>query len=549
MDDGTDTGNMNLSDASPPSGITKTTFGGAPVYTWHKNDLPAGTYSLNFKAPSGFCEKTLTVTASGTGSGYVTSSPIGIDCGRNISGHTDCTQNYNYGTSVVLTRYPSAGSNFTGWSGACSGTSATCTVSMTAARSVTATFTLQTRTLTVTASGTGSGYVTSSPVGIDCGRNISGHTDCTQNYNYNTSVILTRHLITGSNFTGWSGACSGTSATCTVSMTAARSVTATFTQNTYTLTVNKTGSTGTGTVTSTSNPTQASQINCGIACSTTSIIYNSGTSVTLYASPNTGSTFTGWLGDPDCTDGIITINANKTCTATFVLSNQPPVANFSCSPANCTVYTGQVLTLNNSSSDPDNNLVRSEWDILGWGSSPDLTCCASGCNSTNILCNYTVQSLILGNGTFNANLTVKDALNATGTLTKAFNIKQDAVADFVCSLDNSTWASCHNFQARTNQIVYFLDQSSPSEGAVITSWAWNFQNATPSVAYISNPQSSFNSSGIKTVSLIIGDSENRSASKSYNLRIEMLLPEWEEIIPIAFKGVMSKLVNIISFWR
>jgi len=255
----------------------------------------------------------------------------------------------------------------------------------------------------------------------------------------------------------------------------------------------------------------------------------------------------GWTSF-NCQDRSICPTSNYKVTTTFSF-NQPPVANFSCSPANCTVYTGQVLTLNNSSSDPDNNLVRSEWDILGWGSSPDLTCCASGCNSTNILCNYTVQSLILGNGTFNANLTVKDALNATGTLTKAFNIKQDAVADFVCSLDNSTWASCHNFQARTNQIVYFLDQSSPSEGAVITSWAWNFQNATPSVAYISNPQSSFNSSGIKTVSLTIGDSASRSASKSYNLRIGMLLPEWEEIIPIAFKGVMSKLVNIISFWR
>ena len=56
----------------------------------------------------------------------------GIDCGA------DCTEAYPCGTSVVLTAAPASGSRFTGWSGA--GTATTCTVSMTAARSVTATF-------------------------------------------------------------------------------------------------------------------------------------------------------------------------------------------------------------------------------------------------------------------------------------------------------------------------------------------------------------------------------------------------------------------------
>ena len=43
-----------------------------------------------------------------------------------------------------------------------------------------------------------------------------------------TSVTLTAAAATGSSFTGWSGACTGTAATCVVSMNAAKSVTATF---------------------------------------------------------------------------------------------------------------------------------------------------------------------------------------------------------------------------------------------------------------------------------------------------------------------------------
>jgi endo-1,4-beta-xylanase len=75
----------------------------------------------------------LTVTKSGSGSGTVTSSPSGINCG------STCSASYASGASVTLTATPASGSTFAGWSGACNGT-ATCTVSMTAARSVTATF-------------------------------------------------------------------------------------------------------------------------------------------------------------------------------------------------------------------------------------------------------------------------------------------------------------------------------------------------------------------------------------------------------------------------
>jgi hypothetical protein len=92
------------------------------------------------------------------------------------------------------------------------------------ARSVTATFTLGQLTLTVSKAGTGGGTVTSSPAGIDCGGT------CSAAYDFGTVVTLTPSAVTGSTFTGWSGACTGTGS-CVVTMDAAKSVTATFTLN------------------------------------------------------------------------------------------------------------------------------------------------------------------------------------------------------------------------------------------------------------------------------------------------------------------------------
>jgi len=172
----------------------------------------------------------LTVTKAGAGSGTVTSSPSGINCG------SICSANYSSGTSVTLTAATASGSTFGGWSGACSGTGA-CTVSMTAARSVTATFnsSATTRSLSVTKMGSGTGTVTSSPAGINCG------STCAANFANGTSVTLSAAPASGSTFAGWSGECTGTG-NCTLSMTAARNVTATF------------NTTGTGTGGTCANP-------------------------------------------------------------------------------------------------------------------------------------------------------------------------------------------------------------------------------------------------------------------------------------------------------
>lgn len=74
------------------------------------------------------------------------------------------------------------------------------------------------------------------------------------------------------------------------------------------LSVSKAG-TGVGTVTS--NP---AGISCGSDCSE---YYSANTSVTLGASSGSGSTFGGWSGNADCSDGVVTLSANRSCTATF----------------------------------------------------------------------------------------------------------------------------------------------------------------------------------------------------------------------------------------
>ena len=76
--------------------------------------------------------------------------------------------------------------------------------------------------LAVQLAGKGEGKVASSPAGIECG------STCEALFKLSTKVTLTATPAPGSSFTGWSGAgCSGTGS-CVVTMSEARSVTATF---------------------------------------------------------------------------------------------------------------------------------------------------------------------------------------------------------------------------------------------------------------------------------------------------------------------------------
>jgi hypothetical protein len=170
---------------------------------------------------------TLTVTGSGTGQGTVTGNGINCTISAGSTSGT-CSSTYSAGTSVSLTATATGSSTFTGWGGACAG-SGTCSVTMNGNNSVSATFTAQATnySLSVSGGGTGQGTVTGS--GINCtisGGSVSG--TCSQSYASGTSVSLTATPTGSSTFGGWGGACAG-SGGCSVTMTANRSVSASFT--------------------------------------------------------------------------------------------------------------------------------------------------------------------------------------------------------------------------------------------------------------------------------------------------------------------------------
>jgi len=130
---------------------------------------------------------------------------------------------------VTLTATPATGSTYTGWSGCDAVSGATCTVSMNAPRLVIATFTLQTFTLSVSKASLliGDGTVTSSsnpasPDQIDCGPT------CSASYGYGTVVTLTATPGFLSIFDSWNGCDTVSDTICTVTVNAARSVTANF---------------------------------------------------------------------------------------------------------------------------------------------------------------------------------------------------------------------------------------------------------------------------------------------------------------------------------
>jgi Divergent InlB B-repeat domain len=164
-------------------------------------------------------QETLDASVSGAGAGTVTSEPAGLSCPG------VCVEHFNEGRLVTLTATPAPGSRFVEWLGVgCDeGTQHICQVTMSHAESITARFEpTPAQSLTISMAGAGAGTVTSEPAGLSCPG------VCAAAFGEGSQVTLIASAAPGSNFAGWSGSCSGTASTCTVTMSAARSLGAEF---------------------------------------------------------------------------------------------------------------------------------------------------------------------------------------------------------------------------------------------------------------------------------------------------------------------------------
>ena len=157
------------------------------------------------------------LTVTRTGNGSVTGASGKIACGN------ACATFAPNGTAVTLTASPASGTIFGGWTGGCSGTQLSCTVTVAGQVTVGASFKSQ---FTLSVGRSNPGTVSGSPAGndraLDCGSN------CSAKFTDGTAVVLTATPPAGKTFVNWSGGCSGTSPTCTVVVSKDTSVQAVF---------------------------------------------------------------------------------------------------------------------------------------------------------------------------------------------------------------------------------------------------------------------------------------------------------------------------------
>jgi len=181
---------------------------------------------------------------------------------------------------------------------------------------------------------------------------------------------------------------------------------------------------------------------------------------------------------------------------------------------------GVIYSINNNSTDPDDNIVESTWSIVGW-QDPYWTC------PLNPLCGITMPKIQAGN--YSIKLKVEDAGGLWNETSHPIKVKQDAIADFDCSLDGENWGTaCEDLVVYQGQLIYLKDKSTPSEGASIISRTWkinngvfdSFNHATTSV----NLAESEN-----TITLVIGDNQGRSDSKDETIGARLPLPEYKEV--------------------
>ncbi len=344
------------STATSTAGAANTGSGGGGVVSQGGRTGGSGVVIIRYPAETSDRQDTSVtsnknVTASFAINTYTVSATAGT--GGTIS---PASTPVNHGSTTSFTLTPNTGYHINTVSG-CGGTRSGNTYTTAAIAgdcTVSATFAIDTFNLLVYKTGTGTGTVTSNPAGINCG------STCSAAYDLGTSVTLTATPdIDGNIFAGWSGACTGTS-TCTVTMSAVKSVTATF--NAVTISVTPTATTyyvarGANNTFGFTPTTSTGTAECRLLNSTSTALtnYATGTSIT-YAIPSTAGAYGYYIQCRNvsyptkiATSSLITVNAVSVSVSATTSYNTTPGASvsFAYTPST-TAGTTECALLNNT---------------------------------------------------------------------------------------------------------------------------------------------------------------------------------------------------------
>ncbi len=244
------------------------------------------------------------------------------------------------------------------------------------------------------------------------------------------------------------------------------------------LTVSK-GGTGGGTVSS-----APAGIDCGIQCIQT---LTKGTLVTLTATADAGSTFTGWTGGGCTGTGLcnLTLNNATTVTATFAHIPLSPVALIG---GLNVVGEGSTIELNCSNSyDPDGVIVSCEWDLNGdnvFGAPANpVSFSAAGIDGP-------VQKTV--------RLRVKDNSGLTNTAVTIITVNN---VDPVASANGPYTGSVGL------PVDFFGTATDPAANLDPLTFAWDLDNDTVYETAGQNIQYIFNAAGVYSIGLMVTDDD------------------------------------------